>query len=79
MWLTANYRWRYGNNFELAVGVTVEDIVHEVIEKTMNGTRQWDPDKGELLPWLRDQVKSVMGNLVRSAAHRRGLQLRRAR
>lgn len=49
----------------------MEDIVHEVIEKTMNGTRQWDPDKGELLPWLRDQVKSVMGNLVRSAAHRR--------
>lgn len=75
MYRAANYRWRTGSNFELALGVTAKDIVQEVIEKTMNGTRQWDPNKGELLPWLMDQIKSVVDNLAESAAHRRELHV----
>lgn len=39
---------------------TIDDIVHHVIEKTFSGERQWDPTKVELLPWLKNQVKSVM-------------------
>lgn len=75
MYRAANYRWRTGSSFELALGVTAKDIVQDVIEKTMNGTRQWDPKKGELLPWLRDQVKSVVDNLAESAGHRHELPI----
>lgn len=64
-----NYRWRRGGPWELAAGETVEDIVQQVILKTIEGKRKWDPDKGPLLPWLRDQVKSEIDHLCMSWAH----------
>ena len=42
-----------------------------VILDTISGTRKWDPSKGELLPWLKSQVRSEIDALARSAAHRR--------
>jgi len=39
---------------------TVDDIVQHVIEKTLCGERRWDPKQGALMPWLKNQVKSVM-------------------
>jgi DNA-directed RNA polymerase specialized sigma24 family protein len=48
---------------ELGLGKTIEDIVHDVIEKTINRTRKWDPELGDLLPWLERQVDSLMDHL----------------
>ena len=70
VWRAQNYQWRYGRGQDLALGKSVEDIVHDVILKTISGERKWDPEKGDLVPWLKDQVKSIMDALVKSAAHR---------
>lgn len=70
-WRASHYRWRSGNIKELAQGMTPEDIVQEVIIKTINGERKWDPDLGPLEPWLKDQVKSIMDAIFKSAANRR--------
>jgi DNA-directed RNA polymerase specialized sigma24 family protein len=64
------YAWRGGGTFELAVGQTIEDIVQETIKKTCSGERRWDPGKGPLERWLRDQVKSIMDHLAKSAPNR---------
>jgi DNA-directed RNA polymerase specialized sigma24 family protein len=69
-WRAGNYRWRHGGNLELAEGKTPEDVVQEVIVKTLSGDRRWDPDKGPLVPWLKDQVRSILDALAKSAAHR---------
>jgi RNA polymerase sigma factor (sigma-70 family) len=65
------YRWRSGRIDLLPQGITPTDIVQQVIVKTISGQRKWDPDKGDLLPWLKDQVRSEVNALVKSASHRR--------
>lgn len=45
--------------------------MQRVIEKTLSGERHWDPAKGPLVPWLKDQVKSVIDALATSAPSRR--------
>jgi DNA-directed RNA polymerase specialized sigma24 family protein len=71
------YSWRHGRSCdpvpgrsigdrELVAGWTVEDVVQHVIDKTCRGERKWNPDKGELLTWLKWQVNSVMDALARS-------------
>lgn len=70
-WRADRYHWRSGSAYILPDGYELCDIVQHVIEKTINGDRKWDPDKGELLPWLKDQVKSVIDALANSAPHRR--------
>lgn len=62
------YYWRTGRGFDLAKGWTPEDVVQHVIEKTINGERRWNPKKGPLVPWLRDQVNSVIDALWKSEA-----------
>lgn len=64
------YRWRSGDAQILALGRTPEDIVQEVIEKTISGERHWDPSLGPLVPWLKDQIKSILDALCKSAANR---------
>lgn len=64
------YRWYSGQGKELAPGVSIEDVVHLVIEKTISGKRNWDPAKGPLVPWLKDQVKSVLDAMANSASNR---------
>lgn len=65
-----NYDWCSPGSAHLAQGKTCEDVVQQVIVKTFAGERKWDPKKGPLLPWLKDQVKSIIDALVWSAAHR---------
>ena len=69
-WWAGNYQWRRGGESDLAQGKTLVDVIQEVILKTFSRERKWDPEKGELVPWLRDQVKSVIDALAKSAAHR---------
>jgi RNA polymerase sigma factor (sigma-70 family) len=70
-WRARSYRWNRGRNLDLAKGYTVEDVVQEVILKMLSGIRKWDPEKGQLLPWLQTQCRSVIDALVKSAGHRR--------
>ena len=63
------YKWRDGGNRELAAGKTVEDLVQDVMVKTIEGVRKWDPDRGPLRPWLRAQLRSVMDHLYYSGPH----------
>ncbi len=65
--LTARVIWITGTA-TLSNGVTARDIAQTVILKTLSGDRKWDPNKGELLPWLFDQVKSELSNLLTSSA-----------
>jgi len=65
-----NYHWRHGGLQELTAGQTIADVVQEAIIKTIEGKRSWDPQKGPLVPWLRDQVKSEIDHLYHSAASR---------
>jgi DNA-directed RNA polymerase specialized sigma24 family protein len=55
------YGW-YDSDTQMLSGrdFTVDDIVQHVIEKTLLGERTWDPKQSPLLPWLGNQVNSVM-------------------
>jgi hypothetical protein len=64
------YRWQSGRHIVFAPGSTPEDVVQHVIEKTLSGERQWDPAKGPLVPWLKDQVKGVIDAWATSALSR---------
>lgn len=64
-----NYRWRCGGSGDLAAGKTAADVVQEVILDAIAGKRKWDPQKGALLPWLFDQVRSEISHLYWSAPH----------
>jgi RNA polymerase sigma factor (sigma-70 family) len=70
MFWARNYEWRRGGTWELAAGETIADIVQEVIVKTIEGRRKWDPHKGALVPWLKDQVKSEIDHLCHSRRHK---------
>jgi DNA-directed RNA polymerase specialized sigma24 family protein len=65
-----HYHWRSGSKAILPKGYEPQDVVQHVIGQAISGQRNWDPEKGELLPWLKDQVKSVVDALAKSAAHR---------
>lgn len=74
-WRARCYCWHRGESPDLAKGYTVEDVVQEVILKTFEGIRKWDPDKGPLLPWLQLQSKSMIDALAKSASHRHEVSL----
>ncbi|MCZ7570770.1 MAG: hypothetical protein M5U01_19595 [Ardenticatenaceae bacterium] len=69
VWWSQYYEWRSGTNQHLPKGNTLADIVQQVIGKTLDGRRQWDPAKGPLKPWLMNQVKSELDALAKSATH----------
>jgi DNA-directed RNA polymerase specialized sigma24 family protein len=71
-WRARNYQW--GSSGNLAAGPSLEDVVQRVIEKTISGERRWDPAKGPLVPWLKDQMKSVMDALTNAAVRRHETQ-----
>jgi len=50
-------------------------VVQRVIVKTIEGRRKWDPAKGPLVPWLKDQIKSEIDALAKSAPHRYDMPL----
>lgn len=64
------YSWRGDQTFELAAGHTIEDIIQEAILKACTGERKWNPEKGSLELWLKDQINSLMDHLAKSATNR---------
>ena len=53
---------------------TCDDIVQDLIEKTLTGQRTWDPARGELLPWLKQCIKSEVDNAANKAPTQREVQ-----
>lgn len=66
-WLIQGKHW---NSNTLPKGQTAESIVRDVIEKTFSEKRDWDPDRGDLLTWLKWVIKSEVSHLAESAANR---------
>ncbi|OQA22611.1 MAG: RNA polymerase factor sigma-70 [Chloroflexi bacterium ADurb.Bin360] len=74
-WQARRYLWNHGGYLDLAEGYTIEDVVQEVIVKTLSGVRKWDPEKGPLLPWLYAQSRSILDALAQSASHRHEMHI----
>lgn len=66
-WLIQGKHW---NSDTLPKGQTAESIVRDVIEKTFSEKRNWDPERGDLLTWLKWVIKSEVSHLAESAANR---------
>lgn len=66
-WIIQRMRW---NSNTLPKGQTAEFIVRDVIAKTFSEERNWDPEKGDLLKWLKWVIKSDVSHLAESAANR---------
>jgi DNA-directed RNA polymerase specialized sigma24 family protein len=75
IWWARKYDCSVVETLEVAHGMTLEDVVQHVIVKTLSGERQWDPEKGPLEPWLKDQIRSVIDAQYNSAPHRHETQL----
>ena len=61
---------------QFALGQTCDDIVHDLILKTISGERHWDPKRGELMPWLKANLRSEIDNLAnRKASQQEALLL----
>jgi len=69
-WRAANLHWRRGDPLLLAAGKTAEDIAMEVIEKVLAGERRWEPERGELLPYLCGVADSLVSHLADSHDNR---------
>lgn len=59
-WIDSDTQLLYGGNF------TVDDVVQEVILKTLSGEWNWIPSEIPLYPWLKYRVNSVMDHWVNS-------------
>ena len=66
VWEVGRYSWHTDT---LPKGHTPESIVQEALEKTWNEDKNWDPDRGELLPWLKWVIKGDIDRLYHSASH----------
>lgn len=62
-----NLAWRTGNSRDLAKGLNPEDVASEAIRKVIAGIRQWEPDRGGLLPFLKGVVDSEISHLADSS------------
>ncbi|MBN1935450.1 MAG: sigma-70 family RNA polymerase sigma factor [Anaerolineae bacterium] len=63
------YWWRHGNG-NLPSGNMIEDVVQELIARTLSGERQWDPNKIDLVRWLKQQLPSLINHLCHSAPNK---------
>lgn len=66
-WSVQGKQWNSGS---LPRGHTAESIVQDVIVKTFSGERTWDPEKGDLLMWLKYVIRSEISHLVKSVANK---------
>ena len=71
-WLIQGKTW---NSNILPKGQTAESIVRDVIAKTFSEERNWDPERGELFPWLKWVIRSEVSHLAESASNRRDVRL----
>lgn len=65
-WKAQNFAWRSGNHKDLACGLQGVDIAQIAIEKVITGERAWNPERGELLPYLKGVVDSLMSHMADS-------------
>lgn len=66
-----NHGIRSGHPYsELIRGNAPQDIAQEVIKRVFSGARPWDPERGELLPYLKLQADGILDALFDSAAAR---------
>lgn len=66
-WLIQGKRW---NSNRLPKGHTAESIVRDVIAKTFSEERNWEPDRGDLLTWLKWVIRSDISHLAESTSNR---------
>lgn len=66
IWKAQNFAWRTGNDDDLAQGFQAEDVARQAIEKVFAGKRAWDPARGDLLPYLKGVVDSLMSHMADS-------------
>ena len=66
-WSIQGKQWNSGS---LPTGHTAESIVQEVITKTFSEERNWDPERGDLLIWLKYIIRSEISHLAESTANR---------
>jgi hypothetical protein len=59
-----NFGWRTGNASDLARGLEPIDIAQRAMELVINRRRKWDPNRGEILPYLKGVVDSIMSHLA---------------
>ncbi len=71
-WLIQGKTW--SSNI-LPKGQTAESIVRDVIGKTFSEERNWDPERGELLPWLKWVIRSEVSHLAESASKKKDVRL----
>jgi len=71
-WVIQGKNWSSGF---LPKGQTAETIVRDVIAKTFGEERKWDPERGDLLNWLKWVIKSDISHLAESAANKRDMHL----
>lgn len=71
-WIIQGKNW---NSDTLPKGQTAESIVRDVIAKTFSEERNWDPERGDLLTWLKWVIRSEVSHLAESAANRTQVRL----
>ena len=71
-WIIQGMRW---NSNSLPKGQTAESIVRDVIAKTFSEERNWDPERGDLLMWLKWVIRSEVSHLAESASNRSEVRL----
>jgi DNA-directed RNA polymerase specialized sigma24 family protein len=57
-------RWRTGSVNILAEGKCCEDLVQEAVKKAFDESRSWDPERVDLLRFLKGIVRSLVSHLV---------------
>ena len=55
------YKWYGKEGGNVGAGKAAEDYAMQAIEKFLDGTRHWNPEKCDLLGFLRGCIKSDMG------------------
>ena len=66
-WKAKKFTWRTGGKKDLATGLQAVDIAQTAIGKVINGERGWDPQRGDLLPYLKGVVDSLMSHMATGA------------
>ena len=65
-WRAQNFAWRTGDHEDLALGLQGVDIAQMAIKKVLTGERAWNPERGNLLPYLKGVVDSLMSHMADS-------------
>jgi DNA-directed RNA polymerase specialized sigma24 family protein len=65
-WKAQNFAWRTGDHEDLALGLQAIDIAQTAIKKVLTGERAWNPERGDLLSYLKGVVDSLVSHMANS-------------